>query len=498
MSLFENEDVKKLISEYRVIWAINHAQSLLSWDTETNMPIKGVEERSIAMAELAGLAQKLMLREDFVKLVEKVSEEENLNIYEAGVARVLNRALKIYRSLPEWLVKEFAKVTEEAKVVWRQAKEKDDFKMFEPYLDKIVDLSRKAADYLGYEEHPYDALLDLYEEGFMTKDAENMFKTIEKDLKRILNKILEEGRYPSHHKLEELKYNEDSMEKINREILKILGYPSDRARIDVSSHPFTIDLGINDVRITTRYEGFDFKRSLYSTIHEFGHALYALQVDQRFKATPLAGGASLGIHESQSRFWENIIGRSREFTEAIYPLLKKYLDFVSGYSTEEIYYYFNTVRPSLIRTEADEVTYNFHILLRFKIEKLLIEGSIKVSEVPEYWNDTMEELMGIRPKKYSEGVLQDIHWSLGNIGYFPTYTTGNIVSAQIRHYILKDIPDFYDKVSALRFDEIREYLKEKIHRWGSVFKPEDLLKKSFGETMNAKYFIDYLREKYLS
>jgi len=498
MSLFGNEDIKKIISDYRVIWAINHAQSLLSWDTETNMPLKGVEERSITMAELAGLAQKLMLRDDFLKLVEKMSGEENLNIYEAGVARVLNRALKIYKSLPEWLVKELAKVTEEAKVVWRQAKEKDDFKMFEPYLDKIVDLNRKAADFLGYEEHPYDALLDLYEEGFKTKNAEDMFNTLERDLKRILDKILEEGRYPSHHKLEKLKYDKNSMERVNREILKILGYPSDRARVDVSSHPFTIELGIDDVRITTRYEGFDFKRSLYSTIHEFGHALYALQVDPRFKATPLAGGASLGIHESQSRFWENIVGRSREFTEAIYPSLKKYLDFISGYPVEEIYYYFNTIRPSLIRTEADEVTYNFHILLRFKIEKMLIEGDIKVSDVPEYWNDEMEELMGVRPKKYSEGVLQDIHWSLGNIGYFPTYTIGNIVSAQIRFHVLKDIPDFYGKVSSLEFDEIKGYLKDKIHKWGSVFKPEDLLKRSFGETMNARYFIEYLKEKYLS
>jgi len=498
MSLFEDEVVKKLLEYYRIIWAINHAQSLLSWDTETNMPIKGVEERSIAMAELAALAQRLMLKEEFAKLVEEAEKREGLNIYEAGVVRVLNRSLKIYRSLPEWLVKEFAKVSEEAKVVWRQAKEKDDYKLFEPYLDKIIDLNRKAADFLGYEEHPYDALLDLYEEGFRTRDADRMFNLLESELKDIFDKIREAGKYPSKHQLEEVKYNKDAMKRVNEEILNILGYPRDRARMDVSAHPFTIEMGIDDVRITTRYEGFDFKRSLFSTIHEFGHALYALQVDPRFKATPLAGGASLGIHESQSRFWENIIGRSREFTEAIYPIIKKHLDFITAYTPEEVYLYFNTVRASLIRTEADEVTYNFHILLRFKIEKMLIEGSLKVSDVPEYWNNMMDSLLGIKPKNYSEGVLQDIHWSMGNIGYFPTYTIGNIVSAQIRHHILKAIPDLYEKVYSLKFDEIREYLKEKVHKWGSVFKPADLLKHSFGEEMDAKYFLDYLREKYLS
>jgi len=497
MSLFEKKEVKDLIDKYKVIWALHHSQSLLSWDTETNMPIKGVEERSIAMAELAGLIQKLILDKEFLNILDNASKISELNLYENATIRVLNRAVKIYRSLPEWLVKELARVTEEAKVIWRKAREKDDFKMFEPYLDKIIDLNRKAADYLGYEEHPYDALLDLYEEGFKTRDADNMFNSIERELKNIFEKIYNNKIYPSEHPLEKVKYDIDSMKKVNNEILSILGYPKDSARIDISTHPFTIELGIEDVRITTRYEGFDFKRSLFSTIHEFGHALYALQIDKRFKATPLASGASLGIHESQSRFWENIIGRSREFTEAIYPILRKYLSFISEYTPEDLYYYFNTVKPSFIRTEADEVTYNFHILLRYRIEKMLIEEKLKVSEVPEYWNDMMEELLRIRPKKYSEGVLQDIHWSMGSIGYFPTYTIGNIVSAQIRYYIMKDIPELYEKISELQFNDIKNYLREKIHKWGSVYKPNDLLVKSFGEGMNPRYFIDYLREKYL-
>ncbi|HEW94097.1 MAG TPA: carboxypeptidase M32 [Thermoprotei archaeon] len=498
MDIFENPRIKEILDKYRVIWALHHAQGLLSWDTETNMPIKGVEERSIAIAELAGLARRLLLKEDFLKLLDEASQTEDLNIYERGVVRVLNRAVRIYRALPEWLVMEMAKITEEAKVVWRKAKEKDDFNMFKPYLEKIVDLNRKAADYLGYEEHPYDALLDLYEEGFKTRDADKMFDTLEPGLKKIFDKVYGEKLYPSEHELEKVKYDPEDMKKVNLEILNIFGYPKDKARLDISAHPFTIELGINDVRITTRYEGFDFKRSLFSTIHEFGHALYALQVDERFKATPLAGGASLGIHESQSRFWENIIGRSREFTAAVYPILKKYLPFIEKYTSEDLYYYFNTVKPSFIRTEADEVTYNFHILLRYRLEKMMIERSINVSDVPEYWNNMMEDLLGIRPKKYSEGVLQDIHWSMGNIGYFPTYTIGNIISGQIKYHIEREIPDFRDKISKLEFTDIKEYLREKIHRWGSVYKPQDLLQESFKEGMDTRYFIRYLEEKYLS
>jgi len=236
---------------------------------------------------------------------------------------------------------------------------------------------------------------------------------------------------------------------------------------------------------------------MYSVIHEFGHALYHLQIDERLIATPLASGASLGIHESQSRFWENIIGRSMSFTEAIYPVLIKYLDFIKKYSPKDIYYYFNTVKPGFIRVDADEVTYNFHILLRSKLEKLLIAGEIKVEELPELWNNEFERLLGLRPRTYREGVLQDIHWSMGQIGYFPTYTIGNIVSAQIRHYMMKDIPDFYEKIRNNDYKEIKEYLREKIHKWGSTFAPKDLLKRSFGEEMNPKYFIDYLLEKYI-
>lgn len=496
--VFENPIIKEILNKYRVIWAISHAQSLMGWDAETYMPREGVRERAIAQSELSVLSQQLILRPEFVKLVDKASQIEDLNDYERGIVRVLRRHIRIAKALPPWLVAEYSKVTQEAVVVWREAKQQNDFMKFKPYLEKIVELERKAADYLGWEEHPYDALLDLYEEGLRTRDVDRILGYLEREIKRILNKVMSEGVYPKEHPLEKVKYRREDMEKVNLKVLELFGFPiGNRARIDVSAHPFTQSMGIFDVRITTRYEGFDFKRTLLSVVHEFGHALYELQIDERLMATPIGQGVSLGVHEGQSRFWENIIGRSREFVEILYPILREHLDFLDKYTSEDLYYYFNTVRPSLIRTEADEVTYNLHILLRAKIEKQLISGEIRVDDVPEIWDNTMEELLGIRPKNYAEGVLQDIHWSMGSIGYFPTYTLGNLVAAQMKYHMMKEI-NIHEKILNKEFEEIKKWQKEKIHKWGSTYAPKELLRKAFGEEYEPKYFIKHLEEKYLT
>lgn len=496
--MIESGVIKEIIDKYRAIWSLSHALSLLSWDTETYMPRKGIEERSIAVGELATLRHKLLIDDELSKIVEKADSVEGLNDFERGVIRVVKRQIRIAKALPEWLVREFAKVTQKAKVVWKESKEKDDFKKFEPYLEKIVDLSIKRAEYLGYDDEPYDALLDLYEEGLKTKEVRRLFSYIEPRIKKVLDMVLSDEYFPREHKLENSKYSVNALRKLNIEILNMFGYPPDKARLDISAHPFTINMGINDVRITTRYEGYDFKRSLLAVIHEFGHALYELQIEEALKTTPLATGVSLGIHESQSRFWENMIGRSREFIEATYPLVKNRLKFLKEYSVEDIYKYFNVVKPSYIRTEADEVTYNMHILLRFKIEVQLLNKEVNTTDIPEIWNQEMESLLGIKPSTYRDGVLQDIHWSMGAIGYFPTYTLGNIISAQIFYHITNEISSFFEKISNLKFDEIKLYLKEKIHKWGSTFQPKELIKRSFGEQINAQYFIKYLEDKYVN
>ena len=495
--VFENPIVKKILEKYRTIWSISHALSLMSWDSETYMPREGVRDRATARAELALLRQQLLLRPDFVELVELADSFEFLNVYERGVVRVLRRMIRIAKSLPPWLVAERAKVTQEAMIVWREAKAKNDFDLFKPHLEEIFDLTRKAADCLGWDKHPYDALLDIYEEGLRTEEVDRILSYLKSELKRVVEKALSEERYPRTHPLEEVKYDVAKIELVNKRVLEILGYPlGERGRLDVSAHPFTIDMGVFDVRITTRYEGVDFKRTLTAVIHEFGHALYQLQIDPALSYTPVADGASLGVHEGQSRFWENIVGRSREFIEYIYPVLREHLDFIEKYTLEDVYYYFNTVKPSLIRVDADEVTYNMHIVLRAELEKLLLTGEIRVSDLPELWGNYMEELLGVKPSTHSEGVLQDIHWSMGSIGYFPTYTLGNIVAAMMRKAMIREI-NLYERVASGDFKSIREWQRERIHKYGAVFAPKELLKTSLGSEYRPEDLVDYLVEKYL-
>lgn len=494
--VFENPVIKELLQKYRRLWSISHAMSLMIWDLETYLPKEGVEERSIAYSELSLLSQELLLNKEFLNLLERGAVQEGLNDFEKGVVRVLQREVRVAKALPPSLVQELAQVSQEAPVAWREAKRKNKFSLFKPYLEKIVELTKRKAEYLGYDEHPYDALVDLYEEGLRTRDVENMFNRLEPALRKILDKVLSEGYFPKTHPLEEKNYDEKELDAAIRNVLSVMGFPFDKAsRMDVSAHPFTINMGIKDVRITTRYEGKDFKRALLGAVHEFGHALYELQIDESLKTTPLARGVSLGIHESQSRFWENIVGRSMAFINAFYGVLRK---FSGEVPKEYIYKYFNTVKPSLIRVEADEVTYNLHILLRFRLEKMLVTGELNVDDLPEFWDNEMERLLGVRPKNYSTGVLQDIHWSQASIGYFPTYSIGNLVSAQIWHHITSDLPDFYDLIAKAKFDPIKRYLRNKIHMWGATYPPKELLIKAFGEEINPDYFIRYLEEKYLS
>ncbi|MGB9830881.1 MAG: carboxypeptidase M32, partial [Fervidicoccus fontis] len=474
--VFENSIIKEIINRYKFIWSIDYAMGLLEWDMETYMPKEGIIERSIANRHLSVLEHRLLLDPELVSLVEKAKSIETLNDYEKGVVRVLDREITKAKKIPESLIAELREVTIRAHEAWVTSREKNDFSIFKPYLEKIVELEKRMADYLGYVEHPYDALIDYYEEGWTTKDVERMYDSIIPELKSILEKVMSDSRYPKCHYLESYKYDITKAVEINNRLLDILGFPRTRARIDVSEHPFTINFGIRDARITTRYEGYDIKRTIYSAVHEFGHATYELQIDESLSGTPLARGVSMGIHESQSRFWENVVGRNFAFTKIVGSLIREYFPELKNFSDEDIYYYINTVKPSLIRVDADELTYNFHVALRFRIEKMLIGNEIKVSDVPDIWNNTMEEYLGIRPKDYKSGVLQDIHWSQGSIGYFPTYSLGTIISAQVGYAIEKDLgKKLGDIIDSRNFAEIKEWLKRKIHRFGATYAPKELI-----------------------
>ena len=485
-----NKKIEEILEEYKNIESFSQAQRLMHWDMETHMPEKGIDFRSEAMARI-----EMFQQEKIINLHDKVDsvEMKDLTDIEKGIIRVLKRSIHYYISIPPEVIKELSKLTSKAAMVWRESRKRSDFSSFEPYLVRIVELQKQIASYLGYEKHPYNALMDLYEEGFTVTDADEIFDKLLNNTKPILDKIIEERKFYVQHPLENKKYKIDSMKKVNEKVLEILKMPMDRFRMDVSAHPFTTHISMNDVRITTRYEGINFKSTLFSTIHESGHAIYELQKDPSLAWTPVAGAPSLGFHESQSRFFENIIGRSNEFVHLLYPVLKENLPFVKDYDEHDIYIYFNTVNPSLIRVDADEVTYNFHIALRYEIEKNLLTGKFSVSDLPEIWNDFMEKYLGIRPKNVSEGVLQDIHWSQGSFGYFPTYSLGNIISAIIR----SQIKDLYENIGIGNIDYIKKFLGDKVHRYGSIYTPKDLLKMSFNENYNPEYLIKYFREKYI-
>jgi carboxypeptidase Taq len=490
-----NPLIQQVLEKYKPIWGLDHASALLNWDVETYMPVDASKPRGYALAQLALMKQEQIV--ETADLLSKVAKLTGLNDYESGVLRVAKRDADYYTKIPPRLLEELERTSKEATVAWRNARKKSDFTLFKPWLEKIVDLKKQEAAKLGYQGHPYNALLNKYEEELTVVDVDKVFSQLVPNLKRILNRVMVEGKFLQKHPLEQIVYDEEDMRRVNAEVLKILGMPDKTFRMDVSTHPFTTGIAIEDVRVTTRYEGTDFRETMFSLVHECGHALYELQIDPAFEYTPLARVTSLAVHESQSRFWENVVGRSRAFVKLIYPILKKNLPFVSGYSEADVYAYFNLVRPSPIRVAADELTYNFHIVLRYEIEKRLLSGEVAVSELPSYWSDKMEEYVGVRPENDGEGVLQDVHWSGGELGYFPTYSLGNIISGMLLQQIKKDM-DLDSVVAGGELAAVKSWLKEHIHQWGSTFSPKEMQKRLFGEAYNPEPFIKYLEHKYLT
>ena len=492
-SPFSNPIVLELNRKYKTQWALRSAESLLGWDLEVNMPPKASTSRGVVLGEVSMLIQKQM-EEMYPPLEKAEAEKQDLNDYERGVVRILNRKKKFYTKIPPALLEEESKVVAEASVVWREARKKSDFKAFKPYLEKNIELKRQEAEKLGYERHPYNALLDQYEEGLTVDDVDRMFSKLLPALKSILARI-QNSEFTADSPLVKRRYEVDALSRINRKLVDILEMPKDRFRTDISTHPFEANMSRDDVRITTRYEGTDFKRTLFSTIHESGHAIYELQIDESLQYSPVGVAVSNGFHESQSRFWENVVGRSREFIHLIRPMLQADLDFLGPFTDEQLYHYFNQVKPGLIRVDADELTYNFHTALRYELEKKMISGEVSAAELPEMWNDTMEEYVGIRPQNDAEGILQDVHWSHGDFGYFPTYTLGNVIAGIIWYRIRKDL-SLEENIRSGEFDPVKTWLYEKIHRWGATFPPKELAMKSLGEATNPERLIEYLEWKY--
>jgi carboxypeptidase Taq len=412
---------------------------------------------------------------------------------------LLRRALRDYEratKLPAELVAQISRVTAVAEAAWVRARKESDWQLFAPHLEKILLLKREAAETLGYEDHPYDALLDAYEPGAKKARLEEIFEELKGGIVPLI-RAADGWEGEDYEVLLKGSFDEGRQEAFGRMVISAFGYDWERGRQDRSIHPFCINFGPCDVRITTRFDGNWLAPALFSTMHEAGHALYEQGVDPSYARTPLGGGTSMGVHESQSRLWENLVGRSRAFWSHYYPKLREvFPQLLGGIEAGAFYRAINALKPSEIRVEADEVTYNLHILLRFELEVALIEGTLSVADLPAAWNAKMEEYLGLVPKNDSAGVLQDIHWADGLFGYFPTYTIGNVLSVQFFDAAVEARPEIPEEIKSGSFSTLLGWLRENVHRHGSRYYPHELVERATGRPLDTAPYLRYLEDKF--
>ncbi len=478
---------------------LRHSAALLHWDQETYMPGAGDTGRSEQIALLESLAHEELSSPALGELLEQANANNDVsspgNLDEA-LLRELLRAHRRAVRVPTRLVEELARTSSSAQSAWRRAREEAHFAAFRPALERLLSLRREYADAVGWEGSPYDALLDEYEPFTSTSEVQAVFDELQPRLTDLTRRIAESGR-PVNSEILYRDYPVEAQERFGRRVLKAVGFEFERGRLDISTHPFSTALGADDVRITTRYNSRFLPSGIFGTIHEAGHALYELGFGEGIRGSSLAEGASLGIHESQSRFWENIVGRSLAFWKQFYPELQRCFPAqLAGFPLEDFYRAINVVQPSLIRVEADEVTYGLHVILRFELEKALIEGDLAVSELPDAWNASSKRLLGVEPSNDAEGVLQDIHWSMGAFGYFPTYALGNLYSACFTEAMQQELGSLDTLVERGDFAAVLDWLRRNIHATGRSLSPQELCSQLTGSPLQAEPFLNYLEAKY--
>jgi carboxypeptidase Taq len=492
---------------------LNRAAAVLQWDQETYLPSGGVENRAEQLAILEGLAHEKLISAEVGELLDRlitdtgVIDGEDVSPISVNDAagfpardflRVLRRDHGRAVKLPADFVRECARAEGLSQAAWVKARQKKDFSAFAPYLETMISLARKKAEYWGWGRNGrsvYDGLLDLHEPGLGVADIAAVFSPLREKLHTLLKKIAARSRPESAflHR----RYEIPKQDAFCREVLAGIGFDFNRGRLDLSAHPFTTTLGFNDVRITTRYTETNPLSGLFSVIHEGGHAFYELGLAPDLRFSCLAEGASMGIHESQSRLWENVIGRSRAFWQGWFPRLKAC--FPSQMETvgfDDFYRAMNTAAPSPVRVEADEVSYSLHIVLRFDLEERIFAGKLTVNELPAAWNAAMEEYLGLRIADDAEGVLQDVHWSMGAFGYFPSYALGNLYGLQFWEKLTGDIPNVEAALEKREYGEIHRWLREKIHHRGRCTEPAALLREVTGKGLSVENFLNYIERKY--
>jgi carboxypeptidase Taq len=478
------------------------AQQLLDWDQETYMPSEAIELRSLQTEALASLIHKQSISPRFAKALGQLINIETGAIVDSSLTPAQTSAAKEWRKdylkaakLPNSFVKKFSKTTSQALHVWSKAKKENNFRLFAPHLEKIVALCRKKADLLGFTGHPYDALIDLHEPGMTEAVLTPLFARLKKELSSLLQKI--ETAAPIESDFLNGSFPAEKQMRFGKMLLEAMGFSSHSSRLDLSSHPFCMGIHPLDTRMTTRLDLENPMSNIFSVIHEGGHGLYNMGRPAEHFGSPLADSVSLGIDESQSRLWETRIGRSYSFWEHFLPKLQlEFPEQLSHVTLNDFYRAVNVVKPSLIRVEADEVTYSLHVIVRFEIECALLEGKLKVKELPEAWNEKIKSSLGITPPSDATGCLQDIHWAMGAIGYFPTYTLGNLYAAQFFSVFEGLFPNWKERIAKGELAFIKEWLREQIHQYGRRYSPSELVMRITGKPLDESSFVSYLHNKY--
>ena len=487
---------EELLERLKDIDLVNQIGGLLGWDQEVLMPPKAAKLRAEQLSWVSKTGHEKLTHPRIGELLNILEREENLNEIQKGNVRLTRDSYNKATKLPTEFVAEMAKHKSKSQISWTEARAKNDFSLFRDDLVKMVEMSRKKADYLGFQEVRYDALLDLYESGLTVSKVDPLFAELRNNVAPLVKKVVENGKMPEMSWVHGNNWDQEGQEKLSQSISESIGFDFSAGRRDASTHPFCGGPNPDDVRWTTRYDESDPFGSLYGSMHETGHGLYEQGRPRDLDFQPAGSANGLGIHESQSRLWENQVGRSKEFCEWALPLWKKYFPKqMENVSAEDLWRSVNFVEPSLIRVEADEATYNLHIMIRYEIEKKLIAGEIEVDDLPDIWDDMYEEYLGIRAPNRALGVLQDIHWSFGAFGYFPTYTLGNLYSAQLLTAARKNLPNHDEDMRVGNFTPLLQWMRENVHVRGSIVTPAELIEEATGHPPSPDDFVEYLREK---
>ena len=493
MSRSAFEDLQRRLQE---ISDIGKAMALLGWDQQVMMPRGGAPLRAEQFATLGRIAHDKFTSPEVGRLLDELrdfGEQHEYDSYEASLIRVVTRDWEKARRVPSDLRAEISRSAALANPVWIDARKNNDFASFLPVLRKNLDLRKRYIECFDPGDEPYDIVLDDFERGMKTAEVRQLFDYVKEHQAPLVKEVAEQA---ADEKPAAREFPLELQKRFELEVVRAFGFTDDCWRLDPTVHPFASGTGTTDIRLTTRYfpDNLD---GLFATMHEFGHGLYERQVDPALERTPLARGVSLGMHESQSRMWENLVGRSLPFWRHFFARLQEtFPDALRGYDAERWYREVNTVEASLIRVEADEATYNLHIILRFELEQAMLADEFPLEQLPEEWNRRIWEYLGIEVPSDTEGVLQDVHWSSGSIGYFPTYALGNLIGAQIWEKVTADLPSLHSEFEQGEFGSLRDWLREHLHRYGRKFTPGETLERVVGTSeIDPEPYVRYLREK---